>query len=69
MSQFYRKIFYHRYVKVFGLEQVGGETVIATIHPTSGFKIIPLPFNLHLRNYALLSTGVGKKIIFFRELG
>ena len=49
---------------MFGLEKVGGGTVITTIHPSIGFKIIPLPFNLHLRNYALLSTGVGKKIFF-----
>ena len=52
-------IWYCRYVKVFGLKEVDGKTTVDGSHPKIGVNLVPSPFNINLRNYALLSTGAG----------
>ena len=50
---------YCRYVKVFGLKVVDGKTTVDSKHPNIGVNLVPLPFDINIRNYALLSTGEG----------
>ena len=53
--------FFFSYVKIFGLKQENGQTKVDTAHPSNGTEFHPLPFNIPLRNFALLSTGVGNE--------
>lgn len=52
-------VLYCRYVKVFGLKEVDGKTTVDSKHPNFGVNLVPMPFDINLRNYALLSTGKG----------
>ena len=46
-------------MKVFGLKVVDGKTTVDSKHPNIGVNLVPLPFDINIRNYALLSTGEG----------